>query len=103
MPFGVMGGSYQPVGHVHVLSNLLDFGMDPQEAIDAPRVYHNDGKVAVERSVPSATVEGLRRLGHDVMPAVEPLGGGQLVWIDWEKGTLTGASDPRKDGCAIGY
>ena len=103
MPFGVMGGSYQPVGHVHVLSNLLDFGMDPQEAIDAPRVYHNDGKVAVERSVPSATVEGLRRLGHDVMPAVEPLGGGQLVWIDWENGTLTGASDPRKDGCAIGY
>lgn len=46
MPFGVMGGSYRPVGYVHVPSNLLDFGMDPQEAIDAPRVYHN-GKLAV--------------------------------------------------------
>ena len=103
MPFGVMGGSYQPFGHVHVLTNLLDFGMDPQEALDAPRVFYDGGKVVAERGVPASAIDGLRRRGHEVTPAIKPLGGGQLVWIDWERGTLTGASDPRKDGCAIGY
>lgn len=103
MPFGVMGGAYQPFGHVHVVTNLLDFRMDPQQAIDAPRVFHSSGEVFAERGIPAASVEELCRLGHKVVPTVEPLGGGQLVWIDWENGTLTGASDPRKDGCAIGY
>lgn len=103
MPFGVMGGGYQPFGHVHLLTNMFDFGMDPQEAMDAPRVFYNDDMVSAERSVSAETVEGLRRRGHKVTAPHEPLGGGQLVLVDWEKGTLTGASDPRKDGMALGY
>lgn len=103
MPFGVMGGGYQPFGHVHLVTNLVDFAMDPQQAIDAPRVYYQNGMVEAERGVAASVVEGLQRRGHSVTTTPEPLGGGQTVLIDWEKGTLTGASDPRKDGCAIGY
>ncbi len=103
MPFGVMGGDYQPFGHAHLLTNLLDFGMDPQEALDSPRVFYEDAAVSAEEGIPASAISGLRQFGHNVMPAAEPLGGGQAIWIDWEKGTLTGASDPRKDGCAIGF
>ncbi|MDB5551347.1 MAG: gamma-glutamyltransferase [Rhizobium sp.] len=103
MPFGVMGGGYQPFGHVHLITNLIDFGMDPQQALDAPRVYYQDGTVEVERGVPQSVVSDLTRLGHRVSIAAEPFGGGQAVVIDWERGTLTGASDHRKDGCALGY
>ena len=52
MPFGVMGGGYQPFGHVHLLTNMIDFGMDPQQALDAPRVFYNDDTVEAERNVP---------------------------------------------------
>jgi len=103
MPFGVMGGGYQPFGHVHLLTNMLDFGMDPQAALDAPRVFHDAGILEAERGIPVAAIEGLRRRGHRVETPQEPHGGGQAIWIDWHKGTLTGASDPRKDGCALGY
>ncbi|MER8741464.1 gamma-glutamyltransferase [Mesorhizobium sp. M1004] len=103
MPFGVMGGGYQPFGHVHLLTNMIDFGMDPQQALDAPRVFYKDNAVLAERGIPAEAIAGLRQRGHQVSIAEEPHGGGQLVLIDWEKGTLTGASDPRKDGCALGY
>ncbi len=103
MPFGVMGGQYQPVGQVHVLTNMVDYGCDVQEAIDMPRGLHYDGIYQLEDSVPAAVVEGLKKLGHKTASVVSPLGGGQAIWIDWEKGTLTGGSDPRKDGCALGY
>ena len=56
-----------------------------------------------ERGVPAAAIEGLRQRGHRVEIPYEPHGGGQAIWIDWYNGTLTGASDPRKDGCALGY
>jgi len=103
MSFGVMGGQYQPVGQVHVLTNVLDYGMDVQEAIDLPRGLHYEGVYQLEDGVPAATVEGLKALGHKVVPIGPPHGGGQAIWIDWDKGTLTGGSDPRKDGCALGY
>ncbi len=103
MPFGVMGGDFQPMGHVHLLTNIIDFGMDPQAALDAGRVFPENGKVSVEESVPSQSTAGLAKLGHKVARAKEPLGGGQSIWIDHKTGTLTGASDPRKDGCALGY
>src|SRR3954447_14984569 len=103
MPFGVMGGQYQPVGQTHVLTNMLDYGCDVQEAIDMPRGLHYEGQYQLEDGVPSAIVDGLRKLGHRTTSVVSPLGGGQAIWIDWEKGTLTGGSDPRKDGCALGY
>ena len=103
MPFGVMGGQYQPVGQVHVLTNMLDYGCDVQEAIDMPRGLHYEGVYQLEDSVPAEIVEGLKKLGHQTTSVVGPLGGGQAIWIDWDKGTLTGGSDPRKDGCALGY
>jgi gamma-glutamyltranspeptidase/glutathione hydrolase len=103
MPFGVMGGQYQPVGQVHVLTNMLDYGCDVQEAIDMPRGLHYEGAYQLEDGVPAAIVEGLKKLGHRTTSVVAPLGGGQAIWIDWDKGTLTGGSDPRKDGCALGY
>src|SRR5580692_832332 len=103
MSFGVMGGQYQPVGQTHVVTNILDYGCDVQEAIDMPRGLHYEGQYQLEDSVPADIVEGLQKLGHQTTKVVPPLGGGQAIWIDWEKGTLTGGSDPRKDGCALGY
>jgi len=103
MPFGVMGGQYQPVGQVHVLTNMLDFGCDVQEAIDMPRGLHYENLYELEDGVPAVIVAGLERLGHKTTKAAVPLGGGQGIWIDWERGTLIGGSDPRKDGCALGY
>jgi gamma-glutamyltranspeptidase/glutathione hydrolase len=103
MPFGVMGGQYQPVGQVHVLTNMLDYGCDVQEAIDMPRGLHYENVYQLEDGVPAEIVEGLKKLGHQTTSVVPPLGGGQAIWIDWDKGTLTGGSDPRKDGCALGY
>src|ERR1700727_793794 len=90
MPFGVMGGQYQPVGQVHVLTNMLDYGCDVQEAIDMPRGLHYENVYQLEDGVPAAFVERLKKLGHQTTKVIPPLGGGQAVWIDWEKGTLTG-------------
>jgi gamma-glutamyltranspeptidase / glutathione hydrolase len=103
MPFGVMGGQYQPVGQTRVVTNMLDYGCDVQEAIDMPRGLHYEGVYQLEDGVPATIVEGLQKIGHKTTSVVPPLGGGQAIWIDWEKGTLTGGSDPRKDGCALGY
>jgi gamma-glutamyltranspeptidase/glutathione hydrolase len=103
MPFAVMGGQYQPVGQTHLVTNILDYGCDVQEAIDMPRGLHYEGQYQLEDSVPADIVEGLKKLGHKTTSVVGPLGGAQAIWIDWDKGTLTGGSDPRKDGCALGY
>jgi gamma-glutamyltranspeptidase/glutathione hydrolase len=103
MPFGVMGGQYQPTGQTHVLTNILDYGCDIQEAIDMPRGLHYEGVYQLEDGVPADVVAGLQKIGHKTTSLVSPLGGGQAIWIDWDKGTLTGGSDPRKDGCALGY
>jgi len=104
MPFGVMGGQYQAVGHAHLLSNMFDFGLDVQEAIDLPRIFAPPGDaLEVEDGVPAAAIEGLKSLGHAVLPAERPIGGAQAILIDWEAGVLSGGSDPRKDGCALGY
>jgi len=102
MPFGVMGGEFQPMGHVHFLTNLLDFGLDIQEALDLARVFHDGTAVRVETGVPETVRDGLVRLGHRVAPAGEPHGGGQAVRLDGREGVLTGGSDPRMDGCAMG-
>ncbi len=104
MPFGVMGGHYQPVGHCHLLTNLIDFGLDLQESIDLPRVFADQaGPVLAESGIPVEAVQALAGLGHDVVTAPHPLGGAQAIMIDWQSGVLTGASEPRKDGCALGY
>jgi gamma-glutamyltranspeptidase/glutathione hydrolase len=103
MSFGVMGGGYQAMGHAHFISNVVDYGMDIQAAIDGPRAFFEGEKTMVERSVPAATVDGLKSRVHVIMVRPLPLGGGQAIRIDWERGVLIGASDPRKDGCALGY
>jgi gamma-glutamyltranspeptidase/glutathione hydrolase len=83
---------------------MFDFGLDIQEAIDLPRIFAPPGEaLEVEDGVPGAAIEGLKALGHDVAPAGRPIGGGQAIAIDWDTGVLTGGSDPRKDGCALGY
>ena len=102
MPYGVMGGQYQPNGHVRVLSNMVDFGMDPQAALDAPRSFPDAGKLNVERGYGDAVRADLAARGHDVAIPEVPIGGAQAIYIH-DTGVLEGASDPRKDGCAIGY
>ena len=103
MPFGVMGGDYQPWGHTHVLQNMLVYGMTPQQALDLPRFCHAGGAALLEASVPAAVARDLARRGHRVETAAEDHGGGQAIWIDWQRGTLAGGSEPRKDGIALGY
>jgi len=105
MSFGVMGGEYQAFGHMQFLSRFFDYGLDIQQAMDLPRTmvdpYTQD--VEVEAAVPEALRAELRKRGHRVSGAKRPIGGSQAIWIDWQQGVLTAGSDPRKDGCAIGY
>ncbi len=103
MPFGVMGGHFQPTGQTHFLTNLIDFGMDVQEALDLARAFHFGDVLTLEKGIPDSVMEELAGRGHSVDRAEGPLGGGQAIWIDWQSGVLTGGSDPRKDGCALGY
>ena len=68
-----------------------------------PRGLHYEGQYQLEDSVPADIVEGLKKLGHKTTSVVGALGGAQAIWIDWDKGTLTGGSEHRKDGIALGY
>ena len=103
--FAVMGGHYQPVGQAHVLGNMLDFGMDPQAALECPRLFFEEGGVTVESGIPDSLRRDLLDRGHRIVPAEpdEPLGGGQVIAIDWKRGVLIAGSEPRKDGLALGY
>jgi gamma-glutamyltranspeptidase/glutathione hydrolase len=103
MPFGVMGGHYQPVGQSWFLTNFLEYGLDIQESLDLWRVFPTKGKLQVERSVPESMVKALAAMGHQPEETERPHGGGQAIWIDYERGCLMGASEPRKDGLALGY
>ncbi|MHA6262980.1 gamma-glutamyltransferase family protein [Arenibacterium sp. CAU 1754] len=101
-PFGVMGGAYQPTGHARFASNLVDFGLDLQTALDAPRCFSDAGVMKVERGYAETVCAALTDMGHSVEIPKAPLGGAQAIRIH-EGGVLEGASDPRKDGCALGY
>jgi gamma-glutamyltranspeptidase / glutathione hydrolase len=103
MPFGVMGGAYQPAGHARLVSNLVDFGMDAQAAIDAPRAFHDGATLTLETGYPAHVAQALAAMGHEVRRSEVPLGGAQAILIDEAAGVLAGASDPRKDGCALGW
>ncbi len=114
--FGVMEGDMQAQGHVEVLINKIDFGMNVQAAGDTARIRHggspspsgglgaaDGGTVYLESGFPTATRDRLKALGHNVAEKGDGFGGYQGIWIDWTNGVLHGASDPRKDGAAVGY
>ncbi|GAK44423.1 gamma-glutamyltransferase [Tepidicaulis marinus] len=103
MPFGVMGGAYQAVGHAHVVTNMLDYGMDVQEALDSPRAFPGAETLDIEKGLSAETRKGLEARGHKLADAFLPHGGGQAIFIDHARGTMMGGSDPRKDGAAVGY
>ena len=102
MPFGVMGGAYQPNGHARFVSNMVDFGLDAQAAIDAPRSFSGAEGMLVETGYTPQVLAELVAMGHEAQSAPDPIGGAQAILID-DTGVLIGASDPRKDGCALGY
>jgi gamma-glutamyltranspeptidase / glutathione hydrolase len=115
--FGVMGGDMQPQGHVQVLTNQIDFGLNVQEAGDASRWHHegdneptgeemeNGGYVELESGIPAETQRELKKRGHDVRFDVGGYGGYQAIKVEWHDGTrvYVGASESRKDGMAAGY
>jgi gamma-glutamyltranspeptidase / glutathione hydrolase len=103
MPFGVTGGHFQPIGQIQIMTNVLDYGMGIQESIDQPRIFARGDSFQVERTVSAPAIDGLRRLGHNVTFAENPLGTAQAIWIDWNRGLLRGAADGRRDGVALGY
>ncbi len=109
-PFGVMGGFMQPQGHVQVMMAMLDDGLDPQAALERPRVCVDAEKfpqpVALEEGIPGATLNALKLMGHPVSMVYgmerAMFGRGQIILRDPQTGELTGGSDPRADGCVMG-
>jgi gamma-glutamyltranspeptidase/glutathione hydrolase len=102
MPFGVMGGQYQSTGHARFVTNVTDFGLSPQAAIDAPRSFAEFNKLKVEDGYSDTVKAELVALGHDVIRPDSAIGGAQAIMLH-DNGVLEAGSDPRKDGCAIGY
>ena len=102
MPFGVMGGAYQPNGHARFVTNMIDYGMDPQSAIDGARCFCGPDGFEIETGYRPEVRAALAGMGHTMIDADGPIGGAQAILMD-ESGVLQGASDPRKDGCALGY
>jgi gamma-glutamyltranspeptidase / glutathione hydrolase len=107
MGFGIMGGSVQPMAHAQFVSNYVDFGMNLQQALEAPRFFKNDAKgcdVSIEFRVPPATLQQLSERGHMVRmfrEYVETMGRGQAILHNSKTGTNYAASDPRADGAAV--
>ncbi|MDP6968512.1 MAG: gamma-glutamyltransferase family protein [Gammaproteobacteria bacterium] len=101
-PMGVMGGHYQACGQAHILNLIVNFGYTPQAALDAPRSFAYENKLTVESSLPAATIDGLQAKGHVIEVDTAPMGGGQCI-MRQANGVLLAASDPRKDGLALGY
>jgi gamma-glutamyltranspeptidase/glutathione hydrolase len=105
LSFGVMGGHYQAMGHAYYLAKLFDHGLNLQAAMDVPRLFPTPGTniVEAEEGVRTRIEQTFKQRGFDVQPPRWPIGGAQAIWIDWQRDILIGASDHRKDGCALGY
>jgi gamma-glutamyltranspeptidase / glutathione hydrolase len=103
--FGVMGGHYQSMGHAYYLTRLFADGLDLQEAMNQPRLFPLPGtnSVEAEETVREIIAEPFTKRGFKVQPPRWPIGGAQAIAIDWQTSVLTGASDHRKDGCALGF
>lgn len=102
-PFGVMGGMMQPQGHLQVVVNLVDYGLNPQAALDAPRFKFEAGKVWLEAAVPTHVAQGLADLGHSVVLSAEPspFGRGQIILRQGQ--AWAAGSEPRADGLALAW
>ncbi|MBX2856803.1 MAG: gamma-glutamyltransferase family protein [Rhodobacteraceae bacterium] len=100
---GVMGGQYQAAGQSRLLANLRLFGLDLQTALDMPRSFPENGALALETGHADVVAAQLASLGHQTVWSEKPIGGGQAIAVNHQRGVLIGASDPRKDGCALGY
>lgn len=103
LSFGVMGGDMQAQGHVQVLMNMIDFGMDVQQAGEQPRFRHFENGLALESAIGADVRKALETKGHKLTTAFGAFGGYQAIMIDPATGALAGGSDVRKDGCAIGW
>ncbi len=103
LSFGVMGGDMQAQGHVQVLLNIIDFGMDVQQAGEQPRFRHFDSGLALESAIGPDVRKALEAKGHRLTMSPGMFGGYQAIMIDPRSGALFGGSDPRKDGCAMGW
>ncbi|MGE0006356.1 MAG: gamma-glutamyltransferase family protein [Parvibaculaceae bacterium] len=103
LSFGVMGGAYQPMGHMAVMINRYIYGQDVQTALDFPRLFPQEGRVDVEAGIDATVRRGLAERGHVLADLIEPLGGGQAILFDRKHAVLAGGSDFRKDGLALGY
>ncbi len=115
LSYGVMGGDFQPQGHVQIVMNMIDYGMDVQEAGDAPRWQHSGGsdpagaiiqekgQVLLESGFPYATIREMMARGHKVGYDLGSYGGYQAIFVDPQTGGYHGASESRKDGMAAGY
>ncbi len=103
MSFGCTGGHFQPTGQIQILSNILDYGMSVQQAIEHPRMFARGDSFELEQTVPSHVWEGLRQRGHNPTPTVNPLGTCHAIWRDESRGVFFGGSAGRRDGLAIGY
>ena len=113
--FGLMGGAMQPQGHAQIVINLIDFGMNLQEAGDAPRIRHqsdeqptggfmnNGGELALEQGFDFKEIRKLIKKGHKIIYDLGSFGGYQAIKVDYENKIYYGASESRKDGSAIGY
>ncbi|MCK4971704.1 MAG: gamma-glutamyltransferase [Candidatus Heimdallarchaeota archaeon] len=109
--FGVMGGFNQPQGHAQVMINMIDFGMNPQQALDAPRFTIRDGTskgdVALEEGIDNAVINRLSQMGHSVVPttgyARMIFGRGQIINRNPKNGVLCGGTSPRADGIVVGW
>lgn len=115
MSFGVMGGAMQPQGHTQIIINMVDFGMNLQEAGDAPRIHHTGSSTTTGKAMQGAgitelesgfseeTRARLETMGHEIRITSGPFGGYQAILKDPEHGVYVGASESRKDGHAAGY
>ncbi len=103
MPFGVVGGHYQVVGHAQLLHGVLAEGSDVQTTLNRSRSFCLDGTLQLETTHAAETFKILSSMGHRVVPAASPLGGGHAIWVDHERGVLIGGTDSRRDGCVLGH
>ena len=105
--YGVMGGFMQPQGHLQVMTNIVDFGMEPQAALNALRFQVIGDVTLIEEELAPEVIGGLQSLGHQLQMirghARVGMGGGQVIWRNPDTGVLWAGSEPRKDGCAVGF